>query len=174
MCVPILRSIGTTLTKFKNMQKSCFIWRHVTQKRYVMGTAHFWYFDQEYVETDFRFKSYGSNSSLSELHFQIDHTGNQTRNARILLQCSTNWANAADYSWSIYIHNIIYYDTYKYICIMKHINTLYVINICYTFIIHVMLILRSRMQLERSVRFCHLAISKYSMIPTRGHSTQQC
>ena len=39
MCVPILRSIGTKLTKLENMQKSCFIWfiwRHVTQKRYVM------------------------------------------------------------------------------------------------------------------------------------------
>ena len=33
MCVPILRSIGTKLTKLENMQKSCFIWRHVTQKR---------------------------------------------------------------------------------------------------------------------------------------------
>ena len=39
MCVPILRSIGTKLTKLENMQKSrfiWFIWRHVTQKRYVM------------------------------------------------------------------------------------------------------------------------------------------
>ena len=39
MCVPILRSIGTKLTKLEHMQKSrfiSFIWRHVTQKRYVM------------------------------------------------------------------------------------------------------------------------------------------
>ena len=43
MCVPILRPIRTKLTKLENMQKSCFIWRHVTQKRYVMfvtRTAH--------------------------------------------------------------------------------------------------------------------------------------
>ena len=39
MCVTILRSIGTKLTKLEHMQKSrfiWFIWLHVTQKRYVM------------------------------------------------------------------------------------------------------------------------------------------
>ena len=33
------RSIGTKLTKLENMQKSCFICRHVTQKRYVVRHA---------------------------------------------------------------------------------------------------------------------------------------
>ena len=54
MCVPILRSIRTKLTKLENMQKSCFIWRHVTQKRYVMrhGDTSDRYFDKEYFETN--------------------------------------------------------------------------------------------------------------------------
>ena len=74
MCVPILRSIATKLTKLENMQKSrfiWFIWRHVTQKRYVMhhgdyGTSDR-YFDKEHFEINqksLRFKSYGSNSSV--------------------------------------------------------------------------------------------------------------
>ena len=44
MRVPILRSIGTKLTKLENMQISrfiWFIWRHVTQKRYVMRHGDF-------------------------------------------------------------------------------------------------------------------------------------
>ena len=49
MCVPILRSIRTKLTKLENMQKSCFIWRHVTQKRYVIFDR---YFDTEHFETN--------------------------------------------------------------------------------------------------------------------------
>ena len=36
ICIPILRSIGTKWTNLQNMQKSCFIWRHVTQKQYVV------------------------------------------------------------------------------------------------------------------------------------------
>ena len=56
MCVPILRSIRTKLTKLENMQKSCFIWRHVTQKRYVMrhGDSDIFdrYFDMEHFETN--------------------------------------------------------------------------------------------------------------------------
>ena len=54
----------------ENMQKSCFIWRHVTQKRYVMRHG-----DSIGILTrnilkltrslyDFRFKSYGSNSGF--------------------------------------------------------------------------------------------------------------
>ena len=39
MCVPILRSIGTKLTNVENMQKSCFIWRNMTQKRYVIAVV---------------------------------------------------------------------------------------------------------------------------------------
>ena len=77
MCVPILRSIGTKLTKLEHMQKSrfiWFIWRHVTQKRYVMRHGDYdtsdRYFDKEHFENqtrslyDFRFKSYGSNSGF--------------------------------------------------------------------------------------------------------------
>ena len=59
MCVPILRSIGTKLTKLENMQKShfiWFIWRHVTQKRYVMRHGDYdtsdRYFDKEHFETN--------------------------------------------------------------------------------------------------------------------------
>ena len=59
MCVPILRSIGTKLTKLENMQKSrfiWFIWRHVTQKRYVMRhgdcDSSDRYFDKEHFETN--------------------------------------------------------------------------------------------------------------------------
>ena len=56
MCVPILRSIGTQLTKLEHMQKSRFIWRHVTQKRYVMrhGDSDTFdrYFDKEHFETN--------------------------------------------------------------------------------------------------------------------------
>ena len=56
MCVPILRSIRTKLTKLENMQKSCFIWRHVTQKRYVMRHGDCdtsdRYFDKEHFETN--------------------------------------------------------------------------------------------------------------------------
>ena len=56
MCVPILRSIRTKLTKLENMQKSCFIWRHVTQKRYVMRHGDYdtsdRYFDTEHFETN--------------------------------------------------------------------------------------------------------------------------
>ena len=37
------------------MQKSCFIWRHVTQERYVMRHGDYntydMYFDQEHFET---------------------------------------------------------------------------------------------------------------------------
>ena len=57
MCVPILRSIGTKLTKLEHMQKSrfiWFIWRHVTQKRYVMRHGDYdtsdRYFDKEHFE----------------------------------------------------------------------------------------------------------------------------
>ena len=57
------------------MQKSCFIWRHVTPKRYVMRHGDYdtsdRYFDKEHLETnqksdfyDFRFKSYGSNGGF--------------------------------------------------------------------------------------------------------------
>ena len=59
MCVPILRSIGTKLTKLEHMQKSrfiWFIWRHVTQKRYVMRHGDCdtsdRYFDKEHFETN--------------------------------------------------------------------------------------------------------------------------
>ena len=59
MCVPILRSIGTKLTKLENMQKLRFIrfiWRHVTQKRYVMRHGDCdtsdRYFDKEHFETN--------------------------------------------------------------------------------------------------------------------------
>ena len=59
MCVPILRSIGTKLTKLEHMQKSrfiWFIWRHVTQKCYVMGhgdsNTSDRYFDKEHFETN--------------------------------------------------------------------------------------------------------------------------
>ena len=56
MCVPILRSIGTKLTKLENMQKSRFISRHVTQKRYVMRHGDYYtsdrYFDKEHFETN--------------------------------------------------------------------------------------------------------------------------
>ena len=73
MCVPILRSIGTKLTKLENMQISrfiWFIWRHVTQKRYV-GTATLLIgiLTRNILKPtrslyDFRFKSYGSNSGF--------------------------------------------------------------------------------------------------------------
>ena len=43
----------------ENMQKSCFIWRHVTQKRYVMRHGKL-----TRSLYDFRFKSYGSNSGF--------------------------------------------------------------------------------------------------------------
>ena len=59
MCVPILRSIGTKLTKLENMQKSrfiWFIWRHVTQTPYVMRHGDYdtsdRYFDKEHFETN--------------------------------------------------------------------------------------------------------------------------
>ena len=56
MYVPILRSIGTKLTKLENMQKSRFIWRYVTQKRYVMRHGDCdtsdRYFDKEHFETN--------------------------------------------------------------------------------------------------------------------------
>ena len=56
MCVPILRSIGTKLTKLENMQKSCFIWRYMTQKHYVMRHNDFdtydRYFNTEHFETN--------------------------------------------------------------------------------------------------------------------------
>ena len=58
MCVPIFRSIRTKLTKLENMQKSCFIWRHVTHKRYVMrhGDCDTYdrYFDKEHFETNLK------------------------------------------------------------------------------------------------------------------------
>ena len=54
MCVPILISIGTKLTKLENMQKSSFILRHVTQKLSVMrhgdSNTSPRYFDKEYFE----------------------------------------------------------------------------------------------------------------------------
>ena len=65
MCVPILRSIGTKLTKLEHMQKSrfiWFIWRHVTillidiLTRNILKPTRSLY--------DFRFKSYGSNSGF--------------------------------------------------------------------------------------------------------------
>ena len=76
MCVPILRSIGTKLKKLENMQISrfiWFIWRHVTQKRYVMrhgdstlliGIVTRNILKQTRSLYDFRFKSYGSNSGF--------------------------------------------------------------------------------------------------------------
>ena len=76
MCVPILRSIGTKLTKLEHMQKSrfiWFIWRHVTQKRYVMrhgdSTLLIDILTRNILKPtrslyDFRFKSYGSNSGF--------------------------------------------------------------------------------------------------------------
>ena len=40
----------------ENMKKSCFIWRHVTQKRYVMRHGDYdtsdRYFDKEHFETN--------------------------------------------------------------------------------------------------------------------------
>ena len=76
MCVPILRSIGTKLTKLEHMQKSrfiLFIWRHVTQKRYVMRHGDSRLLIDILTRNilkptrslyDFRFKSYGSNSGF--------------------------------------------------------------------------------------------------------------
>ena len=76
MCVPILRSIGSELTKLENMQISrfiWFIWRHVTQKRYVMrhrnSTLLIGILTRNILQPtrslyDFRFKSYGSNGSF--------------------------------------------------------------------------------------------------------------
>ena len=57
MCVPILRSIGTKLTKLEHMQKSrfiWFIWRHVTQKLYIIlhGDYDTSDFDKEHFETN--------------------------------------------------------------------------------------------------------------------------
>ena len=56
MCVPILRSIRPKLTKLENMLISCFIWRHVTQKRYVMRYGDYdtsdRYFDTQHFETN--------------------------------------------------------------------------------------------------------------------------
>ena len=57
MCVPILRSIGSELTKLENMQKNvCFNWCHVTQKRYVVRHGDYntsdRYFDKEHFETN--------------------------------------------------------------------------------------------------------------------------
>ena len=61
MCVPILRSIGAKLTKLENMQKSrfiWFIWRHVTQKGYVMSHGDYdtsdRYFNKEHLETNLK------------------------------------------------------------------------------------------------------------------------
>ena len=57
----------------ENMQKSCFIWRHVTQKRYVMrhgdSTLLIGILTRNILKLtrslyDFRFKSYGSNSGF--------------------------------------------------------------------------------------------------------------
>ena len=76
MCVPILRSIGTKLTKLEHMQKSrfiWFIWRHVTQKHYVMrhgdSTLLIDILTRNILKPtrslyDFPFKSYGSNSGF--------------------------------------------------------------------------------------------------------------
>ena len=76
MCVPILRSIGAKLTKLEHMQKSrfiWFIWRHVTQKLYVMrhgdSTLLIDILTRNILKPtislyDFRFKSYGSNSGF--------------------------------------------------------------------------------------------------------------
>ena len=76
MCVPILRSIGTKLTKLENMQKSrfiLFISRHVTQKRYVMrhgdSTLLIDILTRNILKPtrslyDFRFRSYGSHSGF--------------------------------------------------------------------------------------------------------------
>ena len=50
MCVPILRSILTKLTKLENMQKSCFIWRDVIRQGDYDASDR--YFDQEYFETN--------------------------------------------------------------------------------------------------------------------------
>ena len=59
MCVPILRSIGTKLTKLENMQKSAFYFIYLTSrdaKRYVMRHGDFdtsdRYFDKEHFETN--------------------------------------------------------------------------------------------------------------------------
>ena len=76
VCVPILRSIGTKLTKLENMQISRFIWviwRHVTQKRYLMrhgdstlliGILTGNILKPTRILYDFRFKSYGSNGGF--------------------------------------------------------------------------------------------------------------
>ena len=59
----------------ENIQKSCFIWRHVTQKRYVMRHGDYNTSDRYFILTrnilkltrslyDFPFKSYGSNSGF--------------------------------------------------------------------------------------------------------------
>ena len=63
MCVPILRSIGTKLTKLENMQKSRYVMRHGD-----CDTSD-GYFDKEHFEPtrslyDFRFRSYGSHSGF--------------------------------------------------------------------------------------------------------------
>ena len=76
MSVPILISIGTKLTKLENMPKLrfiWFIWRHVTQKRYVMRHGDSILLIDILTGNnlkptrslyDFRFKSYGSNSGF--------------------------------------------------------------------------------------------------------------
>ena len=45
MCLPILRSIGSELTKLENMQQLYVLFDvtwHKNGKSYVMGTRHFW------------------------------------------------------------------------------------------------------------------------------------
>ena len=70
MCVPILRSIGSELTKLENMQQ-LYILFDVTQKRYVVRHGDYDRYTIGIFENilkptrslyDFQFKSYGSNS----------------------------------------------------------------------------------------------------------------
>ena len=62
MCIPILRSIGSELTKLENMQKLYVLFDVTCRKNgtsYVMGTTTLLI-----GLYDFRFKSYGSNSGF--------------------------------------------------------------------------------------------------------------
>ena len=74
MCVPILRSIGSELTKFENMQQLYILFDVTWRKNVtscVMGTATLLIsiLTRNILKTtrslyDFRFKSYGSNSGI--------------------------------------------------------------------------------------------------------------
>ena len=74
MCVPILRSIGTKLTKLEHMQKSrfiWFIWRHVTQKCYVMRHGDYDTSDRYFWQGTFWNQPEVSTTSGSKVMAQI-------------------------------------------------------------------------------------------------------